>query len=108
MKEWVPGTAIVHKGEPTAVELALLRFAMTDEERKSINEIVRGITSRHTELHLRGDEAVDDFIDTVTATISEQGRATPIVEVWDDPLDNGVECQRERSAPPADADHANA
>ena len=86
VKDWVPGTAIVHNGEPTATELALLRFKMSETERASVCGIIQQIASRHKELLGQGELAVDNYIKAIADAIKEQGRATPIVEVWDDVL----------------------
>lgn len=89
INKWAPGTAIGYKGEPSAKELALLQFHMTPAEKLAASGIMKRILDREEALDRLGEEAVENRIQRIVKTISEQGRAAEIVEVFEDPIELG-------------------
>jgi hypothetical protein len=85
--EWIPGTAIAYKGEPTAEEYALLRFNITPAERTALPEIIGREVEENHALYEQGPEAVEAFCANIASLMVTQGRATPLIEDFGDPLD---------------------
>lgn len=86
-EEWIPGTAIAYTGEPVAEEYALLRFGLKPAERRALPDMVARELEENRALYDQGDEAVEAFCARIATLMVEQGRATPIIEDFGDPLE---------------------
>lgn len=87
---WLPpGSATVHKGEPTATEIAKLRFNLTPDEERRIDAVLDDSLTRYAQL-TADTSRLGDHVATVSGLMRDKGWDTPLTEVFHNDDDSSV------------------
>lgn len=79
---WLPpGSATVQKGEPSATEIAKLRFRLTPGEEDRIDVVLDASLDRYAEL-TADTSRLDDHVAAVSRFMRRNGWDTPLTEVF--------------------------
>ncbi|MGH3912721.1 MAG: hypothetical protein ACRDTC_04830 [Pseudonocardiaceae bacterium] len=75
---YTPGSAIIYKGEPTATELSMLRFKLTHDDRKRLNDIVTVVMDGYKELEELDEKVKKERFDAVVKRMEQEDLAAPL------------------------------
>lgn len=77
----LPGSATVHKGEPSATESAKLWFPLTSDENARIDTVLAVSLAQYEQLSESKDR-LSEHIATVSELLRDKGLDTPLTEVY--------------------------
>lgn len=78
---FLPGSATVHKGEPSATESAKLWFPLSSDEHARIDTVLADSLAQYEEL-LENKERLSEHIASVSELMRDKGLDTPLTEVY--------------------------
>lgn len=76
--KYTPGSAIVYKGEPSAIELRMLRFGLTNRDLGRLNGVVAAVLDGYKKLEELGEQEKKDYVEKVVERIEEDDLAAPL------------------------------
>lgn len=77
-----PGSATVHKGEPTATESAKLWFHLTPDEDARLDNVLADSLARYKQLSADASQR-SEHIAAMSQLMRNKGLDTPLTEVYD-------------------------
>lgn len=75
---YTPGSAMIYKGEPSATELGMLRFGLTNDDLGKLNGILADVMDSYEKLEKRDKAEMQEYLNTVVNRIEEDHLAAPL------------------------------